>query len=208
MKVPATIVILAFFVGIGPLSAQGRQLELADAQEQGLIELTIIYSGDPYFLDFAFKSLSSEELRVFVPSGYIAGTGPSATSFLFISPVLYPVAAGSSVRYTMPVAALEPDLDPPAIGTEFGSLKVDDKVIKVLRQAQREVREWNKDSAPDPRWDCECLRAMLWIDPELGKTDAGAHIAAMEEDQGKRMRLVALATSWLLKRTSQSFGGE
>jgi hypothetical protein len=192
-----------------PLFAQSRNLELADAQEQKLVELTITYAGDPYNLRFSFKSAAKEDLVVTVPWGYIAATrGASAARFLLLASIGYPVGAGATVDYVMPVLLMEPELGLPAKGTEYERLLVDDSVRRILGAAKKKFASDNAGRKLDPIWYMECLRAMLWYDPELGKKDAGKLIQAMEPDSKKCASLLGLALEWQLSRMNQMLKAE
>jgi hypothetical protein len=192
-----------------PLRAQGRNLELADAMEQNLVELTITYAGDPYNLRFSFKSVAKEDLMVTVPWGYIAATrGTQSTRFLLLASIGYPVGAGATVDYAMPVLLMEPELGLPAKGTEYERLLVDDSVRQVLGAAKKKFASDNDGRKLDPVWYMESLRAMLWYDPELGEKDASKLIQDMEPDAKKQVSLLSLALEWQLSRMSQMLKAE
>lgn len=193
-----------------PVFAQTAPIELADAMDQGLVELTITYAGNPYILNMGFRNLSARELLVVVPYGYIAAVKTvTASRFLFLQRIAYPVAAGSAATYGMPVAEMEPYAGRPRPGTEYSTLEVDERVLEFLRAAKLQLaKDWNVSSTIDPAWECECLRAMLWSDPFLRSSahdiDGNLLIRQMEADQDKVVSLALVATWWMTFRMSQA----
>jgi hypothetical protein len=200
-----SVFLIAWTISLSPalcLFAQSQRLDLSEAQRQKLVELTITYEGESTNLRLSFKNLSATDLTLVVPSGYIARTKAVPSSrYLFLVPIPYPIKAGAIADFVMPVLEMEPDIGPPPRGTEFPGLEVDATALRVLRLAQKDLSARLGNPPPDPDWYCECLRAMLWSDPELYKSDAGKRIASMEAAPKKQAELAALAASWMLSRT-------
>ena len=215
MRIKFVLALALLIVGLIPLAthaslyAENRKLELADAQELKLVELTITYTDDPYNLNLSFKSLAKEDLAIIVPWGYIAATrGSSASRFLFLSRLDYPVGEGVTIDYLMPVLLMDRDLGAPPDGTEYEKLLVDDAILRILGAAKKKFASDNAGRTIDPVWYMKCLRVMLCYDPEIKiNQDVTKLIREMETDANKQAYLAGIALEWQLFRMREIFKG-